>query len=305
MNIKLDYKIFLIAQVVFIYIMSTFNTSLLFNLSIQGVIFYLGYKYIQGLKISFYEEKELNFKKLEQSAKMVALGEISAGIAHEINNPVAIVYGKSQILQMQIEQAKENNTVLDISKIEKINQEIISTTERIDKIINSLRYFVRNDSRNPLVWAGVEEILDNIQVLSIDRCKKNGVNVKINKKIDTGTKIYCKPTQISQVLINLINNSFDAIKDSQEEKWIEISCFENNDNIIFEVQDSGNGITKEAEDKILNSFYTSKNTTKSSGLGIGLTIAKRIIDQHLGTITYLKDRPHTTFEVVLPKGKES
>lgn len=297
-------KLYIVCQFLFISLISFLDSNIWINTSMQMLLLAWGYwAYLQMQNRQSFLQEE-HHKKLEQQAKLAALGEIAAGIAHEINNPVAIVHGKTQLIDLQIQESKENQQPINMEELEENVQDVLQTVVRIDKIINSLRYFVRDDSRNPLSWAKVEEILDNVQVLSIDRCKKHGVLVKLNKQINLETKLYCKPTQISQVLINLINNSFDALNNSDlKEKWIELKCFENNENICFQVIDSGHGIPQEAQAKILNTFYTSKVTTSSSGMGIGLTIARRIVEQHYGTITYLPNEKHTTFEVKIPKGK--
>lgn len=130
------------------------------------------------------------------------------------------------------------------------------------------------------------------------------MKVKITKEIPEDLIFLCKPTQISQVLINLINNSFDAIQ-SLPEKWIHIHCFQEDKSLVFEVSDSGTGISEEIKNKILKNFYTNKVTTKTSGLGIGLSIAKRIIDQHFGTITIKEGVPNTTFVVRIPIRREN
>ena len=244
-------------------------------------------------------EKEIK-KTQENNAKMLALGEVAAGIAHEINNPVAIVHGQAQLIAMQIEEAR-SGTPLDLNELEANNNNTLDTISRIDKIINSLRYFVKDDKRNPFEKTSPNEILDTVQILSIDRCKKNGIFVSIDKKYESDTILWCKPTQISQVLINLVNNSFDSLMAShQKDKHITISSYIHNKNIVFKVKDNGPGLNDDIKKDLLKSFYTSKHSTKSSGLGIGLTIVKRIIDQHNGEIFIEKEENMTVFRVEIP-----
>ncbi len=299
------YQFLFLIQTIFVFLAYSFDFNLTISLIVHTSIFAVTTFLIRKENKKREIELEKNNKSMENQAKLAALGEIAAGIAHEINNPVAIVHGKAQLIELQIEEAKETNSPISIEELHENTQDILQTVARIDKIINSLRYFVRDDSRNPLTMANVEEILDNVQVLSIDRCKKNGVLVQIEKNIKKDTSFLCKPTQISQVLINLINNSFDALQSvEQKEKWIKIICSEDKENILFKIIDNGPGIPKEMQDKILNSFYTSKTSTKNNGLGIGLTIAKRIVDQHLGLIYLDKEAKYTTFNISLPKGEK-
>lgn len=229
-------------------------------------------------------------KLLEQAAKLSALGEMAAGIAHEINNPIALIQGVAFMIQNKL----EGNQDL-MKKI----QFIIETTQRMDKIVNGLRYFMQDDAKYPKEYAGIQEILDSVQILSIDKCRKNGVDVAI-EIIDPTLNIYCKPMQIAQVLINLVNNSFDAVKDTTN-PWIKISVQSLDESVVFLVQDSGQGIPVSIQEKILQPFYTSKATTKSSGSGLGLSIAKRIVDQHQGIIKVDNSHANTTFFVKLSK----
>lgn len=238
-------------------------------------------------------KKEEYEQAIEASSKLAALGEVAAGIAHEINNPLAIVHGKATICGMLLEEEQ-----IDSLRIKKEVEDIVRTAERMDKIINSLRYFVRDDKRDPLVDVSTKEILDHAQVLCVDRCRKQ--NTKLLVAGDE-TTLLCKPTQISQVLVNLVSNALDAIKDQEGAKWIRVSTESKENCVVFVVEDSGKGIPKEVGEQILNSFYTTKKFNKTSGLGMGLNIAKRIIEAHFGKISIDYDSPNTKFIVKIPR----
>jgi signal transduction histidine kinase len=239
----------------------------------------------------------------EHTAKLSALGEISAGIAHEINNPLAIIHGQSNILKFLIEDAKKSGSHISLEDLQETNNLLLETVERTDKILNGLRYFVRNDENNPFVKTDIDNILDTVQILSIDRCKKSGIIVSLDRgNIPNLFELECKPTQIAQVIINLINNSFDAINllEQTNEKWIKIRTELKNDLLHISVIDSGNGISQEMGDKILQKFYTTKKYSKFSGSGIGLNISKRIVEMHHGTMTIDYTHQNTKFDVILP-----
>ena len=248
--------------------------------------------------VSVFQSLIASQKSVEQSAKLSALGEMAAGIAHEINNPIAIIQG---IAYLVIQNLKSPNP--DLPNLIQKTQLIVETTIRMDKIVNGLRYFVQDDTKNPKELATLQEILDNVQVLSIDKCQKLGVTVEINLP-DPQLTLYCKPMQISQVLINLVNNAADAIKELPN-PWIKLSVTTNPQFINFIVQDCGPGIPLAIQDKILQPFFTNKVTTKSSGMGLGLSIAKRITDQHQGLISIDNDSPYTTFIVSIPQRLET
>lgn len=239
-------------------------------------------------------KKEEYEQAIEASSKLAALGEVAAGIAHEINNPLAIVHGKATICGMLLDEDS-----LDKDRLKSELEDIVRTAERMDKIINSLRYFVRDDKRDPLVETATTEILDHAQVLCIDRCRKQNTKLLVSGEV---TSLLCKPTQISQVLVNLVSNALDAIKDQDEgAKWIKVSTESKENSVVFTVEDSGKGIPKEVGDQILNSFYTTKKFNKTSGLGMGLNIAKRIIEAHFGKISIDYDSPNTKFIVKIPR----
>ena len=245
-------------------------------------------------------DKEQMESSLETSAKLSALGEMAAGIAHEINNPLAIVHGKANILSALLEDNLEENKDILV----KTSKDIIDTVERIDKIISSLRYFVRDDKRNPLSDSSLKEILDTVQVLSIDRCRKEKISLII-EPVDKDLSIYCKPTQISQVLLNLISNSIDAIKEQENARWIKVKTISSLEETTLEVSDSGSGISKEVGQEILNAFYTTKKFNKNAGLGLGLNIARRIVEAHFGSISIDYERENTTFVIKIPHKKEA
>ena len=110
----------------------------------------------------------------------------------------------------------------------------------------------------------------------------------------------CDEIKVSQVLLNLINNARDAIENLSE-KWIKIILSDNEQYLKLSVVDSGNGIPKEIRDKVLSSFFTTKEVGK--GTGLGLSLVKRFIEEHEGQLRIVEDTTNTEFEVILPRRK--
>ena len=123
-------------------------------------------------------------------------------------------------------------------------------------------------------------------------------NVKLDILGVENQKIYVDKVQIGQVLINLLNNSYDEVSKT-DDAWVKIEFWENSEKSFLSVSDSGNGIPEELVDRLMEPFFTTKNSDQ--GTGIGLSISKGIIDKHHGKFYYDSGSAHTRFVMELPK----
>lgn len=225
--------------------------------------------------------------KLILTAKLASLGELSAGIAHEINNPLAVISGSITLL------AKNMN---DPAKVAEKVEVLKRATERIKKIVSGLSKFSRSSKKNEFSIHCLSEIVRESLLLTQERSQCSGIQVSSELKSDA--KISCDEIEIEQVVINLINNAFDAVK-SLAEKWIKIQVLEGPDSVRLRVTDSGAGIPEAIQNRLFDPFFTTKGV--GEGTGLGLSIAKGILDEHQATITLLSDEQNTCFEVSFPK----
>ena len=214
-------------------------------------------------------EKDLrqNKQALEEASRLAAIGEFAAGIAHEINNPLAIIYGKAQLLDIQLRKLVD----VELNDIEPIVNTINSITDTIvhtSEIINNLKAFSRAPQYNELDWSNLQKIVTNTLKLCSKKC--TDFNIEIILNIDQEIEVICSPIGLSQVILNLINNSFDAIKE-KESKWIKIESNISNKKVLLTVTDSGNGINTELQTKILQPFFTTKEPGKGTGLGLSIS----------------------------------
>lgn len=236
-------------------------------------------------------DSKLQNNKLIQAQKMSSLGEMSAGVAHEINNPLAILIGRIALIKKGIV-----GKTLDDSKIIEHLEKLDSVAHRIAKIVKGLKVFSRSAENEKTEMISLTKIIND----SIELCqeKLNSYSVQINTKVSTDQLIECRPIQLTQVFVNLVSNSIFAIKDL-DNKWIEFECFEDKQNTKILITDSGFGINKDIVNKIMDPFFTTKDVGEGSGLG--LSISKGIVEELGGTFDYLEMCPQTTFLIQIPK----
>lgn len=244
---------------------------------------------IQKRSIELEVQKNLTF----QASKLSALGEMAAGIAHEINNPLSIIKLNTHFLQNLIEKG-----ITDKEVFYKHCNNIDSTVTRISKIITGLRAISRDDSKEDFTDAKPSDIIEDVLSLCREKFKAHGIELKVTMADEIyHHKINCRRVQISQVFLNLLTNSYDAIE-NLEDRWIHIDARIDNEQFIFRIEDSGRGISKDIQDKIFQPFFTTKDEGK--GTGLGLSLSNAIIRNHKGTITLDNSSAHTCFIVSLP-----
>jgi len=237
--------------------------------------------------------KERSEKFIGQS-KFSELGMLSAGIAHEINNPLAVIMARtSQLLRIYHLPEKKDDVGEGL-------QQIYRTCERINKTIQGVREFVHQDDNGPTSEVNLKELFDSVLAFCGQRMKNHGINLRLYGLEYVSVRGH--KVQLEQVILNLFNNSFDAIE-FLPDKWIEVSCHQKDNKIQLYFKDSGHGIPSEIASRIMEPFFSTKEVGK--GTGLGLSLAQGIAQKHLGSLQYLKDRPFTTFLLELPKAISS
>ena len=236
--------------------------------------------------------KEIQFKQeqLIQSSKLASLGQMASGIAHEINNPLTIISAKAGLLQLRIE--KDD---VDVEYFKSSLDLIKSTTVRISTIISNLKSFSRDSTNDEKGWHSLIEIINDTLSFCSDKFEQNNIEIQVNVACDV--QIYCQSVLISQVLINLLNNSFDAIK-LMKNKWIKIESESTGyvNRLVF--TDCGAGIAVENSCKIFESFFTTKDV--DHGTGLGLSLVKEAMDFHNGTVSINHNIEYTQFILEFP-----
>jgi signal transduction histidine kinase len=239
--------------------------------------------------------KELDIQRIVaiHNAKMVTIGEMAAGIAHEINNPLAIIQGNASLIKKNLNENVDHYEMLMKSAVT-----INSMTIRINKIIKGLLYFSRKGDLDPFENIKVSDLVNDAIFLCQSKLSLHEVELKLTNDSDSKLTFECSRVQMSQVLVNLISNSIDAISSKADEKWIEISFKKEGTDLIIKIKDSGLGLPKEIRDRIFDPFFTTKDVGK--GTGIGLSISKGIVEQHSGKLSIDHKSSNTCFVISIP-----
>ena len=244
----------------------------------------------ETLERTLNELKETQLQ-LINSEKMASLGQLVAGVAHEINTPLGSINANNDILNKMLAKLSfscDNKMILEnIQNINKIDKEAI---KRINGIVQSLKRFVRLDEAD-LQSADINNELD----LTLELIKHETKNkIEIVKNYGNIPKIKCYPNMLNQVFMNILINACQSIK---EQGTITITTKFENNMLIVKIKDTGTGIDENIKDKM----FTAGITTKKVGTGLGLAISQKIVQKHNGKIYFESQKDKgTEFTIEIP-----
>lgn len=228
---------------------------------------------------------------LVQSGKMAALGELTAGIAHELNQPLQAIRGYAQELEAALKPQADTTVSMSL-------EEIISSVDKMAKIISYMRNFTRKSTEG-YEWVSVPEIFNDAMKMMSRQFSSRGIALQVSGG-ETLPKIYANPVQIEQVLINLLSNARDAIEETKRGSGhITVAMRPNDKFVEIDVKDDGIGMSDVTKSKAFNPFFTTKEVGK--GMGLGLSLSYGILNKIQGTITVESELGKgTMFTVKLP-----
>jgi len=231
------------------------------------------------------EELKRTQERLVESEKLAALGEMAAGVAHEIRNPLVSIGGFARRLQQKFKGTQNEGKYLEI---------IIKEVQRLEKILHDVLSFSK-ESPLLLTKNNINETIEDTLLFFDAEFKEK--NIKVNLSLDKGIPLFSFDSQqIKQALINILTNSIQAIGTDGS---LEIKSFLKNNNsfAVVEITDTGGGIPLEVVSNIFNPFFTTKNT----GTGLGLALTRKIVEKHGGQIEVRnKLGEGVTFEIAFP-----
>jgi signal transduction histidine kinase len=243
----------------------------------------LHYQQVAEQLSNVYEKVQANFEGMKRAERLSAIGQLSAGLAHEIRNPLASISGAVAILARSQALDPKNAKCLDI---------IMSESERLNGLLTNFLNFAR--PRPPrLKLVQLVPVLDNVIELASHGVR--GKDVRFEKSIEAGLlPVECDPEQLEQVLLNLMINAIEA---SPDKGTVTLSAAAQDGRIAIGVVDQGHGVAPAHIDRLFDPFFT----TKEHGTGLGLPVAHQIVRQMGGSLVARANGERgMTFSVVLP-----
>jgi signal transduction histidine kinase len=235
---------------------------------------------------------EVEQARVLQSAKLASLGEMASGVAHELNTPLNAI-----MLNVEITQAMANDETTKPGDFKDYLVEVDEISQRMARIIRGMKEFSRDAANSdfetvpPRLW--IEDALRLCQ----QRFRSSSVRIELvpNRLLSNPQRV--QPTQLSQVVLNLLNNAFDAVQ-KYPEKWVRIETRVHNGFFELRVEDSGSGIPEDVAVRLFQPFFTTKDY--GHGTGLGLSISKGIARRHGGELFLDRDSLNTCFVLKLP-----
>ncbi len=226
-----------------------------------------------------------------RAEQLASLGEMAAGIGHELGTPLGALQGRLELLEQMLAAGPG-----DPEAMRRTVHILARLADRMTRIIRAVRSLARDAWEDPFVDVSVEEIVGDALEIAEDRLRRLGVDVRV-EGLDEKLRIPCREAQISQVLLNLIANAADAVQELPE-RWIRIEVSRRRDTVAIAVTDSGDGIPDEIRARVMQPFFTTKPA--GQGTGFGLSISRAFVEAHGGTLSLESGSAHTRFVVTLP-----
>lgn len=257
-------------------------------LSVMTILFFLnGIVGAKNINEMIRQHVENKFNSIHL-ANMNVLGDMAAGMAHEINNPLTIMNGQITYLRNRMKSNEMDKTIFE-DRLERLSQNI----KRISIIINGLTQYSSTSTDKELEVVDIKNSVEK----ALDFCSAKLAEKIISTEVECLTEkhfIKGRSFDLKQAFISIINNSIDAIS-SCDEKWIKIKISQEERQLIIRFTDSGKGIPEDIVEKIMLPFFTTKDI--GQGLGLGLSTASGIIRCHQGELAYDSSQINTSFVI--------
>lgn len=246
--------------------------------------------------LRYAEEQSRNM--LAHSARLASLGEMAGGIAHEINNPLAIISGWANVFQRM-----KNKGIMDAELVSKGSDVMVKTCGRIAAIIRGLQLATHRTDNRPCESIQARTLMEDINGVCATRFKLASVKLDLPDLVDD-LRVWGRPQHTHQILLHLMNNAYDAVQGTPD-AWVTVRAStiiaHNRMHVRFDVQNSGPPIAPEVHAKLFTPFFTTKQ--QSQGVGLGLAISRGLAEGMGGSLQLVADQRHTTFRFTLVASK--
>ncbi len=224
-------------------------------------------------------------------SKLTGIGRLAGQIAHEVNTPLTALHFIMEKLRLDIASGNAEDIEVSFEKHENV-------VKKVSETMKVLLRSVKMSAEPELSFVDPQKIFSDLDILSAYRLRFLNIHFSLTTNFSGADEVfYSEPGSITQVLITLVNNSIDAIsklEDTEAERWIQLEFLKVEDKIEIRLRDSGPGVPE----KNIPHLFAASFTTKMDGNGIGLNVAKEIIERIGGDICYDPTDPHTTFKMV-------
>ncbi|HWP44120.1 MAG TPA: hybrid sensor histidine kinase/response regulator [Blastocatellia bacterium] len=243
------------------------------------------------------EERTRQLQQLQQqfvqAAKMSAVGQLVSGVAHELNNPLTVILGYTSLAETELASSGGDPKHIQLM------QNLHFQADRCRKIVANLLQFARQVKPDfqPCL---INEVIE--RVLQLREYEFSTRNVSIVREFDpTNPELCADSNKLQQIVLNLLNNAYDAVRETGREGtiWVRTKAFD--DSVLFEFRDNGTGIADPG--RVFDPFYTTKEVGK--GTGLGLSVCYGLVQEHHGEIRAENWEQGARFTVILPVGKQA
>ena len=231
---------------------------------------------------------------LAGTAKSAALGEMASGIAHEINDPLGVVGGYAGVLRIKAEKGElDKDAALDIAR------KLEGVVERMKAVVLSLRrYSMREDGDAAFEAVPLDRVLGEAFSLGKERFRRHSIDYGADAGGLGGARVLCREVEVSQVMLNLLNNAVDAVR-GLGEKWIRVAARARGRLVEIRVTDSGMLRDLKDRGRLFEPFFTTKG--RGRGTGLGLSISRNIVESHGGRLRLDAGSERTSFVFTLKR----
>ena len=230
-------------------------------------------------------------EKSVNASRLASLGQMAGGVAHEINNPLTIIFRHIEMIEVLIERKQ-----IEPRELLPYVDGIRKTCERIMKVVQGMQVVARDGGSDKSRSMSINQMVEHSLSICREKFKSQEIDLQVIP-IEGDDIIEGREVELSQVLINLLNNAYAAVK-GPESAWVKVESIREEEQIKICIMDSGSGVPKEYQSQIFDPFFTTK--TVGEGTGLGLSISKGIVSSHGGNLRYVSEEPHTTIEITRP-----